>query len=81
MVERRSGYFREGFWRSDNPNGVRGQAGAYHRTLSTYVNAISGTEFTIEQTHKPRPTDEVAARVPGYAEAAVVLAFRCRKLE
>ena len=51
MVKREvRGYFREGFWRSDNPNGVRGQAGAYHRTLSTYVNAIPGAGFTIEQT-------------------------------
>src|SRR5205823_2728230 len=31
------GYFNEGFWRSDNPNGVRGQVGAYHRSLGTYV--------------------------------------------
>jgi ubiquinone/menaquinone biosynthesis C-methylase UbiE len=30
-------YFAEGFWRRDNPAGVRGKVGPHHRTLSTYV--------------------------------------------
>ena len=34
------GYFQEGFWRSDNPDGVRGRVGAYHRMLSTYLNTL-----------------------------------------
>lgn len=72
------GYFREVFWRSDNPFGVRGQVGAYHRTLSTYVNALARAGLPIEQMSEPQPTDDVAARVPGYAEAPAVLAFRCR---
>lgn len=73
------GYFREGFWRSDNANGVRGQVGAYHRTLSTYINALIRTGFTVDQVREPQPLDEVAARVPGYAEVPVVLAVRCSK--
>jgi ubiquinone/menaquinone biosynthesis C-methylase UbiE len=32
-------YFAEGFWRRDNPTGVRGRVGSHHRTLGTYVNA------------------------------------------
>jgi ubiquinone/menaquinone biosynthesis C-methylase UbiE len=72
------GYFREGHWRSDNPDGVRGRVGAYHRTLSTYVAALAHAGWTIEAMREPQPTDEVSARVPGYAEAAAVLAVRCR---
>jgi hypothetical protein len=34
------GYFQEVFWRSDNRSGVRGQVGAYHHTLSTYINRL-----------------------------------------
>jgi ubiquinone/menaquinone biosynthesis C-methylase UbiE len=75
------GYFREGFWRSDNPNGVRGQVGAYHRTLGTYFNDVISAGFKIEEVREPQPHDEVAARVPGYAEVPVVLAVRCRKLD
>ena len=74
------GYFREGFWRSENRNGVRGQVGAFHRTLGTYINAAVGSGFAIEQIREPQPADEVAARVPGYAEVPVVLAVRCRKI-
>ena len=32
-------YNEEGFWQSDG-DGVRGRVGAYHRTLSTYINAL-----------------------------------------
>ena len=71
------GYFREGFWRSDNAGGVRGQVGAYHRTLSKYFNAMFRTGFSFECVVEPRPTDETASRVPGYAEVPVVLAAKC----
>lgn len=33
------GYSWEGWW-STNSDGVRGHVGAYHRTLSTYLNAV-----------------------------------------
>jgi len=72
------GYFREGYWQSDNPHGVRGQVGAYHRTLSTFINALIRVGWIIEEMCEPQPQDEVAARVPGYAEVPVVLAVRCR---
>ncbi len=74
------GYFREGFWRSDNRNDVRGRVGAYHRTLSSYLNVAIGAGFAVEQIREPQPVNEVAARVPGYAEVPVVLAVRCRKM-
>ena len=73
------GYFREGHWRSDNAAGVRGQVGAYHRTLSAYLNSVIRMGFAIERILEPQPEDDVAARVPGYAEVPVVLAVRCAK--
>ncbi len=73
-----SGYFEEGFWRSDNPKGVRGQVGAYHRTLSSYVNALTEAGLVIEQIAEPRAEGEVARRIPGYSEVPAVLVARCR---
>ncbi len=74
------GYFRELFWRSDNKQGVRGQVGAYHRTLTTYLNACIAAGLTLEQFDEPQALDETAQRVPGYAEVPAVLAVRCRKV-
>jgi ubiquinone/menaquinone biosynthesis C-methylase UbiE len=73
------GYFREIAWRSDNPHGVRGQVGAYHRTLTTYLNACITAGLTLEQFAEPQAEDETALRVPGYAEVPAVLVVRCRK--
>ena len=73
------GYFREICWRSDNPHGVRGQVGAYHRTLTTYLNACVAAGLTLEQFAEPQAQEETALRVPGYAEVPAVLAVRCRK--
>jgi 2-polyprenyl-3-methyl-5-hydroxy-6-metoxy-1,4-benzoquinol methylase len=42
-------YFREGFWRSDYPHGVRGRVGAYHRTLGAYLNGLIGAGLVLEQ--------------------------------
>ncbi|HZT41103.1 MAG TPA: class I SAM-dependent methyltransferase [Chthonomonadaceae bacterium] len=70
-------YFREGYWRSDNPNGVRGNAGCYHRTLSAYVNALTEVGLIVERMAEPQAQDEVSARVPGYREVPVILAVRC----
>jgi 2-polyprenyl-3-methyl-5-hydroxy-6-metoxy-1,4-benzoquinol methylase len=65
------GYFVEGFWRSDNPDGVRGRVGAHHRTLTTYLNAVAQAGFVLEQTDEPR--------LPG-REVPVLLALLCRAL-
>lgn len=74
-------YFREGFWRSDNPEGVRGRVGAHHRTLSTYVNALADAGLVIERLDEPRPTGALAARAPGYDEVPTLLVARCRRVE
>ena len=73
------GYFREIFWFSDNRHGVRGQVGACHRTLTTYLNACIEAGLSLEQFAEPQAQDETALRVPGYAEVPAVLAVRCRK--
>jgi len=63
-------YFTEGFWRSDNPNGVRGQVGAHHRTLATYLNTLSSAGLLVEQIAEPSMSDR---------ETPPVLLIRCRK--
>jgi len=75
------GYFRESYWRSDNPHGVRGQVGAYHRTLTTYLNACVAAGLALEQFAEPQAIDSTALRVPGYAEVPAVLTVRCRKID
>ena len=52
-AERR--YFDEGFWRSDNPDGVRGKVGAYHRTLATYLNSLAAAGLRLEKVAEPCP--------------------------
>lgn len=51
-------YFKEEFWRSNNPEGVRGKVGAHHRMLSTYLNALTRVGFMIAQILEPKPTDD-----------------------
>jgi ubiquinone/menaquinone biosynthesis C-methylase UbiE len=46
-------YHREGFWRSTNPDGVRGRVGAHHRTLSTYLNALVHAGLFLERLAEP----------------------------
>jgi SAM-dependent methyltransferase len=51
-------YFAEGYW--DGP-GLHRDAlpiGAYHRTLSTYVNTLNQAGLTIEQLREPPHPDE-----------------------
>ncbi len=77
-------YFEEGYWRSDTRKGPPGKVGAYHRTLSTYVNALTDAGLTLERLSEPGPTDSLpdapafAAR-PVWAEVPAVLVARCRK--
>lgn len=74
-------YFRETFWHSDNLHGVRGKVGAYHRTLSTYINTLLAAGLTLERIVEPQATGNVAASVsPGYREVSAVLMIRCRKV-
>lgn len=79
-------YFVEGYWRSDTRTGPPGKVGAYHRTLSTYVNALSAAGLTVERMSEPGPGHALlaapalsGARRPVWAEVPAVLVVRCGK--
>ena len=76
-----AGYFTEGHWRSDTRTGPPGKVGAYHRTLSTYLNALTNAGLVLEQMREARAGGSLAKRYPGWAEVPAVLAARCRKGE
>jgi SAM-dependent methyltransferase len=72
-----SRYHDEGFWRPDNEySTLRRQVGANHRTLSTYVNALSRHGLLITAMNEPPAPAEwetgdrrEAARLPVYLVA------------
>lgn len=74
-----SGYFTEGYWRSDTRTGPPGRVGAYHRTLSTYINTLHDAGLTLEVAKEPRFTGDHAEWRPVWAEVPAVLVVRCRK--
>ncbi len=76
-----STYFEEGRWFSHNKQGVRGQVGAQHRTLSTYINTVVDAGFAIEHMIEPRADGEAAIRVPGYRVVPAFMLLRCVKLQ
>jgi ubiquinone/menaquinone biosynthesis C-methylase UbiE len=64
------GYSGERFWRSDNPNGVRGKVGAIHRPLSAYLNALARAGLYPVRCEEPL---EAGRDVPA------ILMLRCEK--
>lgn len=70
-------YFDERFWRSTNPEGVR-RAGNFHRTLSTYLNALVTAGFVIEEVREPVANELLAAQQPLYTRVPIFLAMRLR---
>ena len=73
-------YFTEGFWRSNNPNGVRGQVGAYHHTLGTYFTTLARAGLVLEQVIEPQPTTDTEAAIPGYHIVPAFMVMRWSKL-
>ena len=73
-------YFEEGLWRSDNPEGVRGKVGAYHRTLSTYVNGLVEAGLMIERLIEPQGAGCSGDSTPDTSKVPAFLAVRCKKL-
>lgn len=73
-----SGYFDERFWRSSNPQGVR-RAGNHHRTLSTYLNALTENGFTLEEVAEPAATPRLAHQQPLYTEVPIFFAGRATR--
>ena len=47
-----AGYSSDGWW-TTNGTGVRGKVGAYHRMLSTYLNAVLAVGFQLEEFAEP----------------------------
>lgn len=74
-----TGYFNERFWRSTNPEGVR-RAGNYHRTLSTYINALSNASFRIEVADEPHPNELLVEQQPVYSKVPIFFAARVRSI-
>lgn len=74
-----AGYFTQGHWQSETRTGPPGKVGAYHRTLSTYVNALTDAGLTLERMSEARATGRIAEARPVWAEVPAVLAARCRK--
>ncbi|MAF52605.1 MAG: class I SAM-dependent methyltransferase [SAR202 cluster bacterium] len=72
-------YFAEGFWRSENPDGVRGKVGAHHRTLSTYLNGLVEAGLSLERLVEPCGIAPINASLPDTSKVPVFLAVRSRK--
>jgi 2-polyprenyl-3-methyl-5-hydroxy-6-metoxy-1,4-benzoquinol methylase len=81
-----SRYFVEGHWRSDTRTGPPGKVGAYHRTLSTYVNTLSDADLQLVRLSEPgmevpRPQSPAFASSgrPVWAEVPAIVVALCRK--
>ena len=64
LYESVDNYFTEGWWSSDLANPVRERGKIKHRTLSTYVNALSARGFNIRRISEPRPSQDVMTLKP-----------------
>ena len=51
-----AGYYSEGRWVAEGHAGYRGVAGATHRTLTTYLNALIGHGLEIDAIDEPAPS-------------------------
>jgi len=79
-------YFVEGYWRSDTRPGPPGKIGAYHRTLSTYVNTLTDAGLQLVRLSEPGAASAIAdspslSRLnrPVWEEVPTILVVSCRK--
>lgn len=79
-------YFEEGYWKSDTRTGPPGKVGAYHRTLSAYVNMLIDAGLMLERLSEPKVYGGApdspswsGQRRPVWAEVPAVLVARCGK--
>jgi len=73
-------YFVEGFWRSDTRTGPPGKVGAYHRTLSTYLNTLLAHSFRLDRFEEPITSGRQAELRPIWTEVPGSLVVRCVKV-
>ena len=71
-------YLREGFWRSDNPDGVR-RVGSHHRTVSTYLNTLVERGFLVQRMLEPAGNDRLADLIPPYRRIPPFMAIRAHR--
>ena len=69
-------YATEGHWDSGG-DGVRGRMGAYHRTLSTYINDLLAAGFALERLEEPLAGGD-AAKTGLFAEVPTALVVSAR---
>jgi hypothetical protein len=79
-------YFQEGYWRSESRPGPPGKVGAYHRTLSTYVNAVTDAGLQLVRLSEPRAAPAVpdspafsGSSRAVWTEVPAILVALCRK--
>ena len=72
-------YVVDRFWRSSNPNGVR-RVGNHHRTLATYLNALTDAGFVLERVAEPPATGRLADLQPEYGNLPIFLGVRARRI-
>jgi ubiquinone/menaquinone biosynthesis C-methylase UbiE len=72
-------YFEDRFWLSKSPNGIRGQVGAHHRKLSTYINLLVQTGFTVTQMIEPKGTKDEINLVPGLEVVPTFMMLQAKK--
>jgi SAM-dependent methyltransferase len=72
-------YFDEIHWRSEVRTGPPGKVGAYHRMLSTYLNALRDTGFRLDRFAEPTPSPRLAELRPIWSEVPNSLVARCNK--
>ncbi|GAC1520473.1 MAG: class I SAM-dependent methyltransferase [Ktedonobacteraceae bacterium] len=72
------GYFNETFWTSTSQHGVRSRVGEHHRMLSTYLNTLVASGFTLERIVEPNASGERARQAPGNLEVPSLLLVRAQ---
>ncbi len=60
-------YFTESWWPSDLINPQRDRGKIKHRTLSSYINALSARGFNVRRIAEPRPSPDVLTMKPHLA--------------
>lgn len=79
-------YFVEGYWLSDARPGPPGKVGAYHRTLSTYVNTLTDVGLQLVCLSEPGAASNIADSPslsglsrPVWSQVPAILVASCRK--
>ncbi|MFC0274488.1 class I SAM-dependent methyltransferase [Metabacillus herbersteinensis] len=65
-------YFYEGVYEQVFPQGHKEKLLLFHRTLTSYFNAITEAGFTLEGLVEPKPSEEMLKKYPSFEED-----FRC----